>query len=73
MYKTFISFINNKLNWSAELTNEIQILSVTNTEKVEIYDNFEEGFEGFISYIVTEESKLTTSVWPASIQGWLEL
>lgn len=40
---------------------------------MEIYDNFEEGFEGFISYIVTEESKLTASVWPASIQGWLEL
>jgi hypothetical protein len=73
IYKTFVNFTNNKLSWSSQLLNEIQILSITHTEKVEIYDNFEEGFEGFISYIVTEESKLTASSWPASIQGWLEL
>lgn len=73
IYKNFVSFFNNKLTWSGNLNNEIQILSITNTEKVEIYDNFEEGFEGFISYIVTEESKMTSSIYPASIQGWLEL
>jgi hypothetical protein len=73
IYKNYINFVNNRLCWSGQLTNELQILSITNTEKVEVYDNFEEGFEGFISYIVTEESKLATNVWPINIQGWLEL
>lgn len=46
---------------------------MTNTEKVEVYDNSEEGFEGFICFIITEESELSTIDVNAHIHGWLEL
>lgn len=74
IYKNNIEFINNRqLRWSNAITNEMQIISITNTEKVEVYDNFEEGFEGFICYIVTEESELASNAWPVNLQGWIEL
>jgi hypothetical protein len=74
IYKNYITnHMNGRLSWSGQLTNELQIISITNTEKVEVYDNFEEGFEGFIAYICTEESKLATNVWPVNLQGWIDL
>lgn len=74
IYKNNIEFVNNRqLRWSNAITNEMQIISITNTEKVEVYDNFEEGFEGFICYIVTEESELASNAWPVNLQGWIEL
>ena len=73
IYKNYIDNINGRLTWSGRLTNELQIVSVTNTEKVEVYDNYEEGFEGFIAYICTEESQLAINSWPANVHGWIDL
>ena len=64
---------NGKIKWSNRISNEMQIITISNTEKVEVYDNFEEGFEGFICYIVTEESKMNSNTWPVNLSGWIDL
>ena len=72
IFKNYIKVENGIYKWSEKLTNELQIISITNTEKVEVYDNSEDGFEGFICFIITEESELacayvasgpTSSAW----------
>ena len=73
IYKKYVTEENGKLRWSEAITNELQILSITNTEKVEVYDNMDDSFEGFICFIITEESELAMDVWPVHLQGWIEL
>lgn len=74
IYKRYIDTSNpGKLRWSNALTDELQIISITNTEKVEVYDNSEDGFEGFICFTITEESQLSNDVFPNNLKNWLEL
>lgn len=42
-------------------------------EKVEIYDNSEDGFEGFVCYTVNEDSKLSFSNDQKAITDWVTL
>lgn len=73
IYKKYVTEENGKLRWSDAITNELQVISITNTEKVEVYDNMNDQFEGFICFIITEESELAMDVWPVHLQGWIEL
>ena len=73
IYKTFLKYENGKLSWSDKVEEEPQILTLRKTEKVEVYDNYEEGFEGFICYIATEETKLETNPRSVNIQNWVDL
>ena len=73
IYKNYIKMENGILKWGEKLSNELQIISITNTEKVEVYDNSEEGFEGFICFIITEESELASIEQNTHLHGWLEL
>lgn len=73
IYKKYVSEENGKLRWSDSITNEMQIISITKIEKVEVYDNVDDSFEGFICYIITEDSQLAMDVWPVHLQGWIEL
>lgn len=38
-----------------------------------MYDNTDESFEGFICFIITEESELAVDAWPVNLQGWIGL
>lgn len=73
IYKSYIVEENGKLRWSEQITNELQILSITHTEKVEVYDNNDENFEGFICFIITEDSELAKDAWTVNLQNWIQL
>jgi hypothetical protein len=63
-----------KITWK-NLSNaeNFQIAHLTNVEKVEIFDNTEEGYQGFVCFIVNEDSKLNFITDQKSIQDWAAL
>jgi hypothetical protein len=73
IYKNYILEENGKLRWSDQITNELQILSITHIEKVEVYDNNDENFEGFICFIITEDSELAKDAWTMNLQNWVNM
>lgn len=73
IYKNYIVEESGKLRWSEQITNELQILSITHTEKVEVYDNNDESFEGFICFIITEDSELAKDAWTVNLQNWIQM
>lgn len=52
---------------------ELHIITINSVEKVEIYDNSEDGFEGFVCYTVNEDSSLTFTNDSKSLQDWITL
>jgi hypothetical protein len=44
--------------WSDKMPDEEQIVTVSCIEKVEVFDNDEEGFEGFVCYTICEDSAI---------------
>ena len=48
----------------------VQICTVTNIEKVEVFDNDEDGFEGFVCYTVCEDSAVEFGHQPEDNEDW---
>ena len=65
---------DGKITWN-NLSNpeNFQIAHLTNVEKVEIFDNTEDGYQGFVCFIVNEDSKLNFITDNKSIQDWAAL
>lgn len=56
--------------WTDAMPDQLQIVSVTSIEKVEVLDNDEDGFEGFVCYTVCEDSKIEFNFSPKEIEEW---
>lgn len=74
IYQNFIRCDGDKLKWkNLPKPDELHIATINSVEKVEIYDNSEDGFEGFVCYTVNEDSQLTFSTDSKAIQDWVTL
>lgn len=74
IFQNFIRSDGDKLKWkNLPKPDELHIATINSVEKVEIYDNSEDGFEGFVCYTVNEDSQLTFSTDNKSIQDWVTL
>ncbi len=74
IYQNFIKVDGDTITWKGlPNPNEVYIATVNSVEKVEIYDNSEDGFEGFVCYTVNEDSKLSFSSEPKAIHDWVAL
>jgi hypothetical protein len=74
IYQNFLKIEGDKIKWkNLPSPKEFHIATVSSVEKVEIYDNSEDGFEGFVCYTVNEESQLTFSNESKAIQDWVNL
>lgn len=59
LYKKYITVDEEKnAHWSEEMPDQEQLATLTSVEKVEVYDNDEEGFEGFVCYTICEDSQM---------------
>lgn len=56
--------------WTDSVPDKVQIITVTNIEKVEVLDNDEEGFEGFVCYTICEDSKIEFNHTPEDVEDW---
>jgi len=72
IYKEFIKVDEKDLTvkWSEAMPDINQICTVTNIEKVEVFDNDEDGFEGFVCYTVCEDSKIEFPHKPEDNDDW---
>ncbi len=72
IYKKFIKVNEDDktARWSEEMPDKQQIVTVTCIEKVEVLDNDEEGFEGFVCYTICEDSKLEIKSVPEESEDW---
>lgn len=75
IYQNCLKFEDgDKISWKGlQNPNDFYIGTVTSVEKVEIYDNSEDGFEGFVCYTVNEDSELKFSPDQRAIQDWMNL
>jgi hypothetical protein len=62
--------VENKC-WNNNIKDQPQILNINYTEKVELYDNNEDGFEGLVCYTATDDSTLWSSEDPNDINMWI--
>ena len=56
--------------WTDEMPDLVHIVTVTNIEKVEVLDNDEDGFEGFVCYTICEDSKIEFNHTPEEVEDW---
>lgn len=72
LYKEFIRIGDNGENahWTDKMPDKTHIVTVTNIEKVEVYDNDEEGFEGFVCYTVCEDSKIEFTIPDEEVENF---
>lgn len=56
--------------WTDEVPDSHQIATIKSIEKVEVLDNDEEGFEGFVCYTVCEDSALEFNQRQSDIADW---
>lgn len=56
--------------WTDAMPDKVQIVTVTNIEKVEVLDNDEEGFEGFVCYTICEDSKIEFNHTHEEVEDW---
>ena len=56
--------------WTEEMPDKVHIVTVTSIEKVEVFDNDEDGFEGFVCYTVCEDSVLEFKSTPDDVKDW---
>ena len=74
IFQNFIRSDGDKLRWkNLNKPDELHIATLNSVEKVEIYDNSEEGFEGFVCYTVNEDSQMSFSTDSRAIQDWVSL
>lgn len=74
IYQNFIKVEGDSVSWKGlPNPNDVYIATVNSVEKVEIYDNSEDGFEGFVCYTVNEDSKLSFSSEAKAIHDWVAL
>lgn len=74
IYQNCLKFEGDQIQWKGlQNPDEFHIGTVTSVEKVEVYDNSEDGFEGFVCYTVNEDSELKFSADSRSIQDWVNL
>lgn len=64
LYKEFIRIGEDgeTAHWTDKMPDKTHIVTVTNIEKVEVHDNDEDGFEGFVCYTVCEDSKIEFTI-----------
>jgi hypothetical protein len=72
IYKEFIKFAEDGETalWTDAMPDLHQIVTVTCIEKVEVMDNDEEGFEGFVCYTICEDSKIEFNHTPEEVDDW---
>lgn len=74
IYQNFITVEDDRIKWkNLPDPSELHIATFNSVEKVEIYDNSEDGFEGFVCYTVNEDSKLSFSNDQKAITDWVTL
>lgn len=74
IFQNFIYSEGDRLKWkNLPKPDELHIATINSVEKVEIYDNSEDGFEGFVCYTVNEDSQLTFSTDSKALQDWVTL
>lgn len=56
--------------WSDEVPDKQFIGTLTSIEKVEVFDNDEEGFQGFVCYTICEDSKIVFETLPDDVDDW---
>jgi hypothetical protein len=56
--------------WTDKMPDKTHIVTVTNIEKVEVHDNDEEGFEGFVCYTVCEDSKIEFTIPDSEVDNF---
>lgn len=64
LYKEFIRIAEDGETalWTDKMPDKTHIVTVNNIEKVEVHDNDEDGFEGFVCYTVCEDSKIEFTI-----------
>lgn len=72
LYSKFFEFAEDgeTVRWTKEMPDKVQIVTVTNIEKVEILDNDEDGFEGFVCYTICEDSKIEFAHTSEDVDDW---
>lgn len=74
IYQNYLKGEGDIISWKGlPQPSELQIVTVSNVEKVEVYDNSEDGYEGFVCYTVNEDSQLTFSTDENAISDWISL
>lgn len=74
IYQKYLSIENGRTEWkNLQTPREFHIATISSVEKVEIYDNSEDGFEGFVCYTVNEDSRLTFNTDQAAVEEWMTL
>lgn len=61
IFKEFLQVDENDgetVRWTEKMHDSEQIVTVSFIEKVEVFDNDEEGFEGFVCYTICEDSQI---------------
>lgn len=72
IYKKYIRIDEDgeTARWTDEMPDTVQIVTLKNIEKVEVLDNDEDGFEGFVCYTVCEDSSLVFEHAPEDVEDW---
>lgn len=72
IYKKFIKIDEDgeTVRWTEAMPDSVQIVTVKNIEKVEVLDNDEDGFEGFVCYTICEDSSLEFRHSPPDVEDW---
>ena len=72
IYKKYIKIDDDgeTARWTDAIPDVLQIVTVNSIEKVEVLDNDEEGFEGFVCYTICEDSTLEFSSSQTCIDDW---
>ena len=58
------------VKWTEAMPDLVQIVTVTCIEKVEVLDNDEDGFEGFVCYTICEDSQIEFNHTPEDVEDW---
>lgn len=72
IYKKFIKIDEDgeTVSWTDQMPDSQQIVTIKSIEKVEVLDNDEEGFEGFVCYTICEDSTMEFNSKPSNIADW---
>lgn len=72
IYKKYIRLDEDgeTARWTDEIPEKVHIMTIGGIEKVEVLDNDEEGFEGFVCYTVCEDSYLEFKHSPDETEDW---
>lgn len=73
IYKKFIVIDEDgeTVRWSDSIPDENLIATITSIEKVEVLDNDEDGFEGFVCYTICEDSTIEFNHTAQDVEDWV--